>query len=85
MGEAALQRARDRFTVERMVQETLAMYETFARVARGRSASSRSRRSRKRRSGSCLVSASARAYDSRASAVRPRRRHRSARAECARW
>ena len=45
---------------------------------------SRSRRSRNRRSGSCCVSVSARSYDSRASSTLPRRRHRSALAECAR-
>ena len=45
---------------------------------------SASRRSRKRRSGACFVSSSARSYAAIASAVRPSRRHRSARAECAR-
>jgi hypothetical protein len=29
MGEAALQRARDRFTVDRMVDGTQAVYESF--------------------------------------------------------
>ena len=47
--------------------------------------SSASRRPRNRCSGSCRVSRSARSYDSRAAAVRPSRRHSSARAECARW
>ncbi len=47
--------------------------------------SSPSRRSRKRRSCSCRVSSSARWYEARASAVRPRRRHRSACAAWARW
>ena len=32
MGEAALKRARDRFTVERMVEETVAVYERLARA-----------------------------------------------------
>ena len=58
MGEAALERARERFTVERMVDGTQAMYETHRCSAQEKSQlRSRSRRSRNRRSGSCLASA----------------------------
>jgi hypothetical protein len=49
------------------------------------SGSSRSRRSRKCRVGFCLARLRARLYETRASAVLPSRRCRSACAECARW
>src|SRR5262249_10220408 len=44
-----------------------------------------SRRARNRRSGSPRTRASALSYDSRASTSLPSLRHKSARAECARW
>ena len=65
MGEAALQRARERFTVDRMVDGTQAAYESLL-LAEAKSQLTAARGavcSRNRRSGSCLVSASARAYD----------------------
>ena len=56
----------------------------FMNVIKGPLRDAFSRRWRNRRSGSCRVSSRARRYDVRASADRPSRRHRSARAACTR-